>query len=156
MPAFDPKRISKAWWSGGQEDLFFHIGLTWRRTFMTRCAGLTFRDLGCCQRAGYRQRVHCERHKKYDYAADNRSHNPCFRCRLHIIALHKVTHFLQTLSLSATAQGTPYNQRLHCGGVKHGGLKWRAQTAASYVDRILRGDKPAICLYRHRLGSRQP
>ncbi|MGB9412047.1 MAG: ABC transporter substrate binding protein [Pseudolabrys sp.] len=30
-----------------------------------------------------------------------------------------------------------------CGGVKHGGLKWRAQTAALYVDRILRGDKPA-------------
>jgi len=55
----------------------------------------------------------------------------------------KSRHFLQTLSLSATAQGTPYNQRLHCGGVKHGGLKWRAQTAASYVDRILRGDKPA-------------
>ncbi|MGA8948328.1 MAG: ABC transporter substrate binding protein [Pseudolabrys sp.] len=45
--------------------------------------------------------------------------------------------------MSATAQGTPYNQRLPCGGVKHGGLKWRAQTAASYVDRILRGDKPA-------------
>ena len=40
--------------SGGQKDLFFHIGLTWRRTFMARCAGLTFRDLGCCQRAGYR------------------------------------------------------------------------------------------------------
>ncbi|MFZ0650257.1 MAG: ABC transporter substrate binding protein [Pseudolabrys sp.] len=32
---------------------------------------------------------------------------------------------------------------MHCGGVKHGGLKWRARTAASYVDRILRGDKPA-------------
>jgi hypothetical protein len=70
--------------SGGQEDLFFHIGLTWRRTFMTRCAGFTFRDLGCCQRTGYRQRVHCERQKKYDYAATNPRHNPCFRCRLHI------------------------------------------------------------------------
>jgi hypothetical protein len=71
--------------SGGQKDLFFHIGLTWRRTFMARCAGLTFRDLGCCQRAGYELKFIASVRKNMITVPLTVVTIPVFHCRLHIL-----------------------------------------------------------------------
>ena len=81
MSAYDPKQTSKARQSGRQEDYFFTLDLLGGEPVWQVLHGLPFAILAVACALDIVSEFTASVRK---YGANNRSHNSCVRCRLHI------------------------------------------------------------------------